>query len=80
MEIIREVKRKGVIVIPLDIREGIQLKEKDKVSFTIIGNEVIMKKYEKDSDEIIEEFCNVPKLKKHLDAWELKKVIESQHD
>lgn len=77
MQMRREVGEKGQIVLPKDIREYLNIKPGTRVIFEVRGGEVVIKP-EKSGREFVEDFCNVPKLKKRLTVKELKKIYEEQ--
>lgn len=80
MQIIREIGKKGQVVIPIDVRRLLGLKTGEKVIFEIKENEVKIKP-EQDPISFVEDFLNVPKrLKKGLSAKEIKKTILEQYD
>lgn len=79
MIIKRELGDKGQVVIPKDIREFLDLKKNEKVIFEIKNQEVILKK-EQDPKEFLEDFLNVPKLKRKITTKEIKKIIEEEYD
>ena len=82
MIIKREIGEKGQVVIPKDIREFLDLKEREKVIFEVKDNEVVLKK-EQDPREFIKDFLNVPgKEKKRPDEAikEIKEIYEEQYD
>jgi len=79
MKIRREVGEKGQVVIPRDIREYLMLRQGSKVVFEVSGNEVKIKS-EKTPEEIIDDFLDVPKLKKKLTSGGIKKILGEQYD
>jgi len=79
MIIRREIGEKGQVVIPRDIREFLDLKAKEKVVFEVKNNEVVIKK-DRDNEEFLKEFLNIPGKKKKGSGNEIKKIIESQYD
>ena len=78
MEITREVKPKGIVVIPKDVREAIKLKERDKISFSVRGDEIIIRK--QDPEKWLQEFLKYRKKGKGLTLKELKKIEEESYD
>lgn len=80
MEIIREIGKKGQIVIPIDIREIINLKEKDKITISIKNNEIIMKKQENKKERLNNFFTKVRTNKSDLSLKDLKKIEEESYD
>jgi len=79
MEITREMKAKGIIVIPKDVRDNIKLKEKDKIIFSVRDNEIIIKK-QQDPKEWLKEFLKYRKRGKGLTLKELKKIEDESYD
>ncbi len=79
MIIRREMGEKGQVVIPKDIRELLSLRARSKVIFEIENNEVKLKP-EKTAEEIVEDFLNVPKLKKKLTTKQMKELLEEQYE
>ncbi|HLC86771.1 MAG TPA: AbrB/MazE/SpoVT family DNA-binding domain-containing protein [Candidatus Nanoarchaeia archaeon] len=75
----REIGEKGQVVIPVDIRRMLKLRTGEKVVFEVKGDEVLIKS-ELSPEEFLKDFLNVPKLKKKLNAKELKEVIMSQYE
>ena len=78
----REIGEKGQVVIPKDIREFLDLKEREKIVFEIKDNEVVLKK-EQDPKEFLRDFLDVPgKEKKSPEkvVKELKKIYEEQYE
>ncbi len=75
---IRVVGKKGQVTIPKEIREKFGLKEGERVSFEVIGDEIIMKP-EKSGREIVEEFASIVKNKLSAPKpEELKRVYYEQ--
>ena len=79
MRIRREIGEKGQVVIPRDIRELLGLKQGSSIVFEINDREVKIRP-EKNAEEIVEDFFNVPKIKKKLTQKEIKKAIEQQYE
>ncbi len=79
MEIIREVGKKGQVVIPKDIREFLGLKKGEKVIFEVQNNEVRIKKG--DSEKVLEKFFTLARTKsKNLTLKELKKIEDESYN
>ena len=79
MEITRQLKPKGVVVIPKDIREGIRLKEADMITFSIKGDEIIIKK-KQNPEEWLKSFLKYRKKGKSLTHEELDSIYEESYD
>lgn len=79
MKFQREIGQKGQVVIPIDIRRMLGLRENSSVIFEIVGEEVKLKSQE-DPEKYVEDFFNTPKLKNTMNSKELKKVIFEQYD
>ena len=75
----REIGEKGQVVIPKDIREFLDLKEREKIVFEIKDNEVVIKK-EQDPKEFLRDFLDVPNKEKKGSTKEIKKIILEQYD
>jgi AbrB family looped-hinge helix DNA binding protein len=75
----REVGQKGQVVIPVDIRRMLGIKSGEYIVFELSGSSATIKA-EQMPEKAIEEFVNVPKLKKKLSAKELKEVIMGEHE
>ena len=81
MEIIKEIGKKGQVVIPKDIRESLGLREKDKIVFEISNNEVKIKSKE-NPEEFIKKFFSLSKIKrkKSLTPEEIDKIMDESYD
>ena len=79
MEMVRELEKRANSN-PQDIRKIVKIKERDKLAFSVRENEIIIRKKEIDPEKFVEDFCNVPKLKKRMNAKELKKIFEKQYE
>lgn len=75
----REVGEKGQVVIPIDIRKMLKIKNGEQIIFEVKGNEVNIKP-EQSPEEFIKDFFNVPKLEKKLTMKEIKKTIMEEYD
>ncbi len=78
MNIEREIGEKGQVVIPKDIRKFLGLRSGQKVIFEVREKEVVLKP--SDPKKFLEDFLNVPKLKKPLRIKDIKKILEEQYD
>ena len=79
MKFRREVGEKGQVVIPKDIREYLGLKPRSKVMFEIENSEVKIRP-EQSPEEFLEDFLNVPKIKRKLSGKEIKKILEEEYE
>lgn len=79
MIIKREIGEKGQVVIPKDIREHLGLNIGVNIIFEVRDNEVVLKK-EENAEKFLDDFLNVPKIKKKIDVKELKKIYEKQYE
>lgn len=78
MIIRREIGEKGQVVIPKDIRKHFGLEVGINIIFEIEDDKIIIKK-EEDVDKFLEDFLNVPKIKRKLSVKELKETYEKQY-
>jgi len=78
MNIEREIGEKGQVVIPKDIRKFLGLQRGQKVIFEVREKEVVLKP--SDPEKFLEDFLNVPKLKKPLKTKDIKRMLEEQYD
>lgn len=79
MEIVRELKPKGIIVIPKDIRDKVKIREKDKIAFSVRDNEIIIKK-QMNPEQWIKEFLKYRVKGKSPTPKELDKIYEESYD
>ena len=79
MRFVREIGEKGQVVIPVDIRELLRLRPRQKVVFEVQNNEVKIKQ-EKNAKQAMLDFLSGPKLKKQLTLKDLKKIEEESYD
>ncbi len=79
MIIKREIGEKGQVVIPKDIREYLGLDIGVNILFEVRDNEVVLKK-EENAEKFLDDFLNVPKIKKKIDVKGLKKMYGKQHE
>ena len=80
MEIIRQLKPKGIIVIPRDIRKQIKLEEGDAISFTTEGERIIIEKKQQDIAAFLKHFLRYQKKGKSITLKELKKIEDESYD
>ncbi len=79
MIIRRPLGEKGQVVIPKDIRKMLNLSKGSEVIFEIEDNKVEIKQ-EKKPKEYLEDFLNVPKLRRHISMKDIKKIILKESD
>ena len=79
MRIKKDLGEKWQVVIPKDIREFLDLKDRETIVFEIEDNRVELKK-EQSPEEYLKDFLDVPKLKKRITAKEIKDIIMEQYD
>ncbi len=77
MQLKRTVGEKGQIVIPKDIRDYTGIKPGSEVVFEVKEKEIVIKS-QKSGREFVEDFCNVPKIKKRLSVKKMKDIFEEQ--
>ena len=78
MQIEREIGERGQVVIPKDIRKFLGLHKGQTVVFEVKEKEVILKL--SDPEKFLEDFLNVPRLKKPLKTKDIKRILEEQYD
>ena len=79
MRFVRQMGEKGQVVIPKDIRQLLGLKFKQNVVFEI-NNEEVRIKTEQNPEDFLEDFLNIPKLKRPLTLKDLKKIEDESYD
>ena len=79
MELIRELKPKGIFVIPKDIREQAKFKERDKLAISVRNGEVIIRK-QQNPDEWLKSFLRYRKKGKEITLEKLKKIEDESYD
>ena len=80
MELERSVGPKGQVVIPIDVRNQVGIKEGSDVVFEVEDDKIIIKK-KLNPKEFVEDFGNISKkLKKPLTAREIKSILEEEYD
>ena len=79
MQMKRTIGEKGQVVLPKDIRDYTGIKPGSEVIFEIRGREIIIKPQKSEKD-FLEDFLNLPKLKKPLKIKDIKKTIEEEYD
>ncbi len=79
MEITRQLKPKGIVVIPKDIRESIRLKDADMITFSVKGDEIIIRK-KQDPQEWLKSFLKYRKKGKGLTLQDMKGYEEESYD
>lgn len=81
MELIRQLKPKGVVIIPQDVREQANIKEGDEISFSVIDNNIVIKKHKKNNKKFLDLFFNLSRTKgKDITLSELKKMEDESYD
>ena len=78
----RTVGARGQVVLPIDIREQLGMREGTAITFEAKEGEVVIKPA-KTPDQIVEEFCNTSRkidIKGKGGAKWIKKVIEEQYE
>lgn len=81
MEIVRQLKPKGIIVIPSDLRQQLNLNDYDKLSFNKEGNKITIEKKQEDKMKFLEEFFTIARTKgKDITLKELKKIEDESYD
>lgn len=80
MELVRELKPKGIVVIPKDVRDNIQLEVGDFITFRTEDNKIIIEKKEKDIDAFFKEFFKYRKKGREFTLKEIKKYEEESYD
>ena len=79
MELTRQLKPKGIVVIPKDIRESMKLKERDMITFSMRGDEIIIKK-KQNAEEWLKSFLKYRKKGKSYTPEELDAIYEESYD
>ncbi|MBI4174374.1 MAG: AbrB/MazE/SpoVT family DNA-binding domain-containing protein [Candidatus Aenigmarchaeota archaeon] len=75
----RNVGEKGQVVLPKDVRDYLGIKPGSEVVFELRDREIVIKPRQS-GKEFLEDFLNVPKLKKPVTAREIKKTTEEQYE
>lgn len=76
----RELKPKGIVVIPKDVRDNIHLEVGDFITFRTEDNKIIIEKKEKDIDAFFKEFFKYQKKGREFTLKEIKKYEEESYD
>ncbi|MEK6896501.1 MAG: AbrB/MazE/SpoVT family DNA-binding domain-containing protein [Nanoarchaeota archaeon] len=79
MEIVREVGKKGQVVIPKDIRLLLGIREKQQIVFEVKNNEVRIKP-QQNPKEWLKNFLKYRKKGKELTLGELRRIEEESYD
>jgi len=79
MIIKREIGEKGQVVIPKDIRKHLGLDIGVNIIFEVKDDEIIIKK-EENAEKFLDDFLNVPKIKKKINVKKLKRIYEKQYE
>ena len=80
MEIIRQLKHKGIIVIPRDIRKQVNLEEGDMISFKTESDKIIIEKKKHDVQKFLKHFLRYRQKGRSMRLRELKKIEEESYD
>jgi AbrB family looped-hinge helix DNA binding protein len=75
-EVLRNVGPKGQVVIPLEIRQRLGIKPKDKVSIALENERVVMKPVR---SPVEESYQAIPALKKPLTVEEMTEIASEEH-
>ena len=77
----RTVGEKGQVVIPIDIRKHLDIKSGSEIVFEIRDHDTIIRKSNIDPEQILNDFCNIPKTsRRNVDVKKIKKMLEKQHE
>ncbi len=80
MELERTVSVKGQVVIPKDARKKAGIAPGTKVLIEVEDSKIIIRK-KMNAKEFVDDFINIPrKLKKHLNAAEIKRTGDEQYE
>jgi len=79
MELERSVGSKGQVVIPMDVRKKMGIKPGSDVVFEVEDNKIVIKR-KMTPKEIVEDFANVPKKVKGLNAKKIKAILEEEYE
>ncbi|HLC31228.1 MAG TPA: AbrB/MazE/SpoVT family DNA-binding domain-containing protein [Candidatus Nanoarchaeia archaeon] len=80
MQFERELKPKGIVIIPKDVRENLNLQEKDKILITVKDNKLIIEKKKQDGKEWLKHFLRYRLKGKSPTREELDKIFEESYD
>lgn len=78
MELERTMGSKGQVVIPIDARRKMGIRPGTEVVFEVEDSKIIMKKMSQ--KEFVEDFGNVPKLKKPLAVKDIKSILDEGYE
>ncbi len=79
MELERTISEKGQVVIPKDAREKLGLKAGSEIVFEVEGDVILIRK-KLSPKEFLEEFANVPKRVRGLNAKKIKRILEEEYE
>lgn len=79
MQLIRELKPKGVFVIPKDIREQARVKERDMLAVSVQDGVILIKK-QQTPEEWLKNFLKYRKKGKEMTLEEIKKIEDESYD
>jgi len=81
MQFEREVKPKGIVILPKDLRDSLNFKTYDKIYLAKKGNELVITKKEEDAKEKLEQFFVYARTKnKDITLKEIKNIEEESYD
>lgn len=80
MELIRQIKPKGIVVIPIDIRKQVDLQEGDSISFKTEGKKIIIEKKKKDVEAFLKHFMRYRKKGKSITLKEIRDIEDESYD
>ena len=81
MELIRQIKPKGIVVIPVDIRKQVDLQEGDSISFKTEGKKIIIEKKKKNSNDALERFFTISRRKgSRITLKEIREIEDESYD
>ncbi|MBI2140985.1 AbrB/MazE/SpoVT family DNA-binding domain-containing protein [Candidatus Woesearchaeota archaeon] len=77
----RTVGARGQVVLPIDIREQLGLREGTEITFEAKEGEIVIKPA-KTPEQIVDEFCSISSKRIHIKdgpKW-IKKVLDKQYE
>lgn len=79
MELIRELKPKGVFIIPKDIREQAKIREGEKLAVSVRDGKIIIRK-QQSPEEWLTDFLKYRKIGKGITLKDIKRYEEESYD